>query len=442
MHMPMPRVMAHRRLLSLALTGAVVASAIAAVAIGGAASGASREYQAARDAYRAHLEHALDAGFTRQQLAAAVDEGERLQAAAAPVWPSDRATFYHSQAQSFRALDARLRIASGAALEQDRTAAATALDAARTKISDGLVRGVDPDDAEPLTKQLEVLAHARDAAASPADLVAVSTVAQSTEEAARKLVDARAADNAELERIASGLKAQQGPEAMQAAARQALTAGRNDATVAAYLKIDAVSRDYRNLERFAAMASSGGDVDRLAFATAGAQHYAGRVHATLMGGMPAHAIVVSVAAQRLWAYQQGNVVLNTVVTTGRPALPTDVGTMKVLWKSAPWKMHSPWPKGSPYYYPDIMVRKVLWFTSSGEGLHDASWRSWYGPGSNAGDGTHGCINLPGRTVDFLFDWADVGTPVVVYPGDGSSQADQLKRITIEDPAAASALKGA
>jgi hypothetical protein len=29
-------------------------------------------------------------------------------------------------------------------------------------------------------------------------------------------------------------------------------------------------------------------------------------------------------------------------------------------------------------------------------------------------------------------WADVGMPVIVYPGDGSSVANQLSKITTDD----------
>ena len=130
--------------------------------------------------------------------------------------------------------------------------------------------------------------------------------------------------------------------------------------------------------------------------------------------------------------------MDTAVTTGRPALPTDIGPMSVLRKSTPWKMHSPWGRGSPYWYPDTVVRKVLWFTNTGEGLHDAVWEplSLYGPGGQyTSSASHGCIHMPGTTVDFLFDWAPVGTPVIVIPGDGSPTAHQLAADTIDLPSA-------
>jgi hypothetical protein len=32
----------------------------------------------------------------------------------------------------------------------------------------------------------------------------------------------------------------------------------------------------------------------------------------------------------------------------------------------------------------------------------------------------------------MFTWADVGTPVIVYPGDGGAVANQLAQMTTND----------
>jgi lipoprotein-anchoring transpeptidase ErfK/SrfK len=123
-------------------------------------------------------------------------------------------------------------------------------------------------------------------------------------------------------------------------------------------------------------------------------------------------ILISLADQRLTAYQDGAVVLTSLVTTGRPALPTPAGTFVVLRKSHPWLMHSDFPRSSPYWYPDSPVTYVLWFTNQGHGIHDAPWRGTYGPGTQAA-GSHGCVNVPFAAMKVLFDWAEVGTRVVI-----------------------------
>jgi lipoprotein-anchoring transpeptidase ErfK/SrfK len=160
-----------------------------------------------------------------------------------------------------------------------------------------------------------------------------------------------------------------------------------------------------------------------------------------MKGMPAKTIVIYIQDQHLIAYDHGQPAMSTVVTTGRPSLATDIGPMKITYRQAPFMMRSPWPKESPFWYPDSPVRKVMWFTDTGEGMHDATWRSWFGPGSNVGDGTHGCVNLPGDRVDWVWDWAPDGTPVIVIPGTGEPQHVQLAQNTIDTPAG-QVIKGA
>jgi lipoprotein-anchoring transpeptidase ErfK/SrfK len=55
-------------------------------------------------------------------------------------------------------------------------------------------------------------------------------------------------------------------------------------------------------------------------------------------------------------------------------------------------------------------------------LHDASWRSAYGPGTNDWHydpidgwqyGTHGCITAPLQAIIWLYHWAPNGTTLEV-----------------------------
>jgi hypothetical protein len=223
------------------------------------------------------------------------------------------------------------------------------------------------------------------------------------------------------------------PHAVRASAQAALLAGRNDATVAAFLKLRWAGRLTAALERYGALLTSS-DGQRLTLAAAGVQHYAAQLHNGLLHDGPARIIIVSMQEQRLTAYEDGHIVLDAPVTTGRPTLATDVGAMRVLRKDAPWTMQSPWPKGSPEWYPDTVVQMVVWFTKNGEGLHDASWQpaATLGPGSqNGAYASHGCIHLTLQAVTTLFAWAPIGTPVVVYPGDGSPAASQTQQQSVD-----------
>jgi hypothetical protein len=128
---------------------------------------------------------------------------------------------------------------------------------------------------------------------------------------------------------------------------------------------------------------------------------------------PKHKIVVSLSSQHLWAYDGDNLLLDTVVTTGRPALPTPPGDYHIFYKASPYEMISPWPPGSPYYYPPSWMSYAMEFLQGGYFLHDAPWRSDYGPGTNIWDGTHGCVNIPLSPMATLYNWAQIGDEVVV-----------------------------
>jgi len=124
-------------------------------------------------------------------------------------------------------------------------------------------------------------------------------------------------------------------------------------------------------------------------------------------------IVISLSRQVLTAYQDGTPVLTTYVATGRPALPTPPGVYHIFAKYSPYEMISPWGYGSPYWYPPSWTNWAMEFRSGGYFIHDAPWRSWYGPGSNLYNGTHGCVNVPYSPMSFLWGWTPMGTTVVV-----------------------------
>ena len=150
----------------------------------------------------------------------------------------------------------------------------------------------------------------------------------------------------------------------------------------------------------------------------------GNTHAIGWNGLTVETkrIVVSLSQQRLWAYNGNKLVLTTLVTTGNKVLPTPTGLFHVIFKRSPFTFISPWPKGSPYYYKPTHATYVLYFREGGFYIHDASWRSVFGPGSNAatgtpGDnytGTHGCVNVPSNVMVQLYTWAMPGTAVLIH----------------------------
>lgn len=133
-------------------------------------------------------------------------------------------------------------------------------------------------------------------------------------------------------------------------------------------------------------------------------------------------ILVSLSGQWLYAYADGALAFNNAVETGRPELPTPSGAFSVLEKLRDVTFTSPWPPGSPYYYEPTHVNYALMFRAGGYFLHDAWWHVKFGPGSNVPHqlsdgswetGSHGCVGMPIPQAKRLYDWAPVGTPVII-----------------------------
>jgi len=254
-------------------------------------------------------------------------------------------------------------------------------------------------------------------------------------------------ENQAIQQAAQQLVAQAGGNlgAVQQAGSQALLGGRNDASIAAYLNLpspfktwSAIDRTYNRLEHFATLIGSG-DINVAAQGAAGVQRYAGQIHDSYIAGLPDQAVVINFQDQHLWAYQKGQVVMDSATTTGIRGVTdfgTDFGPMKVLWKDHPHVMKSPWPKGSPYWYPDTTVQWATFFTRTGESIHDAYWEpdSALGAGSqfNPSYRSHGCAHIPLDKAQWMYDWAQLNMSVVVYPGDGSPVANQLSLMTTDN----------
>ena len=118
-------------------------------------------------------------------------------------------------------------------------------------------------------------------------------------------------------------------------------------------------------------------------------------------------IVISISQQMLWAYKGNKVVLSSYVSTGRSGFDTPAGSFAVLTKLPSQTMEG--VIGGEYYnVPD--VPSVLYFTNSGHALHGTYWHNNFGTPMS-----HGCVNLPLDVAAWLYDWARLGTRVLIVP---------------------------
>ena len=124
---------------------------------------------------------------------------------------------------------------------------------------------------------------------------------------------------------------------------------------------------------------------------------------TSVGATAGRWIEVSLARQRLNALENGKIVLTSPVSSGKARTPTVRGTYRIYVKLASTRMRGCCPA-----YDTPNVPWTMYFYS-GYGIHGAYWHNSFGiPVS------HGCVNLPVATARRLFNWASVGTKVVIY----------------------------
>ncbi|MCE7949375.1 MAG: LysM peptidoglycan-binding domain-containing protein [Chloroflexi bacterium CFX4] len=111
-------------------------------------------------------------------------------------------------------------------------------------------------------------------------------------------------------------------------------------------------------------------------------------------------ILVVLREQRVYAYQNGQLLQSYLVSTGLPRTPTVQGQYKIYLKYRSQTMYGP-----GYYLPNVPY--VMYFYQ-GYGLHGTYWHSNFGRPMS-----HGCVNLRTPDAEWLFNWAEVGTPVHV-----------------------------
>jgi hypothetical protein len=119
-------------------------------------------------------------------------------------------------------------------------------------------------------------------------------------------------------------------------------------------------------------------------------------------------VVVSLSAQMMWAYEEGEMVMSSFVSTGTAEVPettTPVGYHSVLAKFDAQTMEG---TISGEYYRVEDVPYVMYFDNDGNAIHGTYWHSNFGAPMS-----HGCVNLPMDIAAWMYGWADVGTAVSV-----------------------------
>jgi lipoprotein-anchoring transpeptidase ErfK/SrfK len=110
-------------------------------------------------------------------------------------------------------------------------------------------------------------------------------------------------------------------------------------------------------------------------------------------------IEVNLTTQRLVAWQGNVSVFAVIIATGKPATPTPPGIFSITSKQPQARL-----RGSGFDVPD--VPSVLYY--NGGAIHGAYWIRRFGRPVS-----HGTVYVAADRAQWLYDWAAVGTPVIV-----------------------------
>ncbi|MCH7491967.1 L,D-transpeptidase family protein [Patescibacteria group bacterium] len=111
-------------------------------------------------------------------------------------------------------------------------------------------------------------------------------------------------------------------------------------------------------------------------------------------------VLVDLSEQRIYVYDYGRMVKTFLISSGLSGTPTNVGTFAVQQK-----LYSHLYQGEDYYFPN-----TLWNLRYDGAylLHGAYWHNDFGRPKS-----HGCINIHYTNAEWLYNWAEVGTTVII-----------------------------
>lgn len=112
-------------------------------------------------------------------------------------------------------------------------------------------------------------------------------------------------------------------------------------------------------------------------------------------------IEVNLTTQRVIAWEGKRWVNAMIVSTGKETTPTVTGVFDVYDRYREARM-----QGDDYDIPDVPY--VMYFYG-GYGFHGTYWHKRFGTPVS-----HGCVNLAVDKAKWLYEFATIGTPVVVH----------------------------
>ena len=123
---------------------------------------------------------------------------------------------------------------------------------------------------------------------------------------------------------------------------------------------------------------------------------------------PEKIIKIDLSKQKLFAYSNGVLEKEFIISTGKWKYPTPVGSFKIQTKFIKTDMVHNYGPDNPDNYNLPNVPNVMYFYK-GYAIHGAYWHWKFGSRVS-----HGCINLKLPDAKWLYDWTPLNTPVNIY----------------------------
>ncbi|MBP6949263.1 MAG: L,D-transpeptidase family protein [Candidatus Pacebacteria bacterium] len=119
-------------------------------------------------------------------------------------------------------------------------------------------------------------------------------------------------------------------------------------------------------------------------------------------------ITIDISEEMLYAYDGDVIFMKEVISTGLEFTPTPKGTFSIFKMTPSRFMQGPIKGVSEQIYDLPGVPWNLYFTKDGAVIHGTYWHDHFGK-----PWSHGCVNLSTENAKKLYEWAEIGTKIVV-----------------------------
>lgn len=125
-------------------------------------------------------------------------------------------------------------------------------------------------------------------------------------------------------------------------------------------------------------------------------------------------VEINLTNQRLYAFENENLVYEFIVSSGKPWWPTPVGEFEPWIKLRYARMQGGSRQYGTYYNLPNVPYVIYFYNLSvpkwrGYGIHGTYWHNNFGIPMS-----HGCVNLRTEDMEKLYYWMDLSTRIRIY----------------------------